>query len=378
MQGQLQHAAKHYRRGLQMAHAWSDQGGQGGGPLLPESGPRLSLGTVLYQWNDLAGAAPHIQRAIELSELGGAWERMYGYRMLAYLRQAKGDLEAAYDLLQRACAIRDATSVRQMNVSMEPGLEQLRIMLSRAQPEMAHLLTNVAQRIKTLNLRPDDDVDFASPTGYRREPEYADLARALIALDRAGEALPLLDRLLHAARSMKRWGDAIRYQVQRALAFHALRDTPSALSCLGQALSRAEPEGYVRLFVDEGEPMAELLRAISRPPSSIKQSYVDKLLAAFGTPAKDEVPVDSSLTSGPNARRSSSVVGRPSPVVEPLSERELEVLHLMAEGAKYAQIAEQLVISLNTVRHHTRNIYGKLDVHSRAQAIVRARELGLL
>jgi LuxR family maltose regulon positive regulatory protein len=383
MQGQLHHAAEHYRRGLRMARAWSDPGGRGGGALLAESGPHLGLGTVLYQWNDLAGAAPHIQRAVELCELGGAWERMYGYRMLAYLRQAEGDLAAAYDLLQRACAIRDAITVRQMNVSVEPGLEQLRIMLGRARPEMAHLLADVARRFETLGLRPDDGdlsgpIDFASPTGYRREHEYADLARALVALDQAGEALPLLDRLLVAARSMERWGDAIRYLAQRALAFHASGDTPSALACLDQALTLAEPEGYVRLFVDEGEPMAVLLRRAAA--RGILPDYVDRLLAAFGTAVADVESVDPSFDDRPSSMVgcSSSVVRRPSSLIEPLSARELEVLQRMAEGLKHAQIAEQLVISLNTVRHHTRNIYGKLDVHSRAQAVARARELGIL
>ena len=196
-------------------------------------------------------------------------------------------------------------------------------------------------------------------------------------LDRAAEALPLLERLLHAAQSMGRWGDTIRYLLQQAVAFYALGDLPSALASLAQAFPLAEPEGYVRIFVDEGEPMRELLRSFSHQRPTARSAYVDRLLTAFGAAAGDETPVVAHTDVG----RSSSVL-RPSPTqawgVEPLSARELEVLHLMADGLKYAQISDQLVISLNTVRHHTRNIFGKLDVHSRAQAIVRARELGLL
>jgi LuxR family maltose regulon positive regulatory protein len=255
-----------------------------------------------------------------------------------------------------------------MNIATEPGLEQLRILLSCTGPERAHLLFDVARRIEAQGLRPDDDIRFGSATGYRREPEYADLARALIALDRAAEALPLLERLLHAAQSMGRWGDVIRYLLQQAVAFYALGDTSSALGSLAQALPLAEPEGYVRIFVDEGPPMAELLRAFHRAQPAISPSYVAKLLAAFGSADDDATPT---------VRRPSSVVRR-LPLIEPLSTRELEVLHLIAAGHKYAQIAEQLVISMNTVRHHTRNIYGKLDVHSRSQAVARARELGLL
>jgi LuxR family maltose regulon positive regulatory protein len=373
VQGQLHQAVGHYRQGLQMAQEWADQEGKGSGAVLAASELHLGLGTVLYQRNDLAGAAPHIHRAVELGELGGAWERMYGYRMLAYLKQAEQEYATAHDLLQRACAIRDTLSVRQLNIATEPGLEQLRILLARAQPDMAHLLTDVAERIDAGGWRPGDDVDFGSPEDYAHESDYSDLARSLIALGRAGEAMPLLERLLEAARSMERQGDAIRYLGLQALAFHALGDISSARASLGQALPLAKPEGYVRIFVDEGAPMAELLRAFSdqlsavsshpsvvgREQSAARQVYVDKLLAAFGAPARDRaIP--------------------PSPIVEPLSARELEVLRLMTEGDKFAIIAERLFISLNTVRHHTRNIYGKLGAHSRAQAIARARELGLL
>jgi LuxR family maltose regulon positive regulatory protein len=362
VQGQLHQAVEHYRRGLQMAQEWADREGKGSGAVLAASELHFCLGTVLYQWNDLAGAAPHVQRAVELGELGGAWERMYSYRLLAYLKQAEGEYEASYNLLQRACAIRDTLSVRQLNIATEPGLEQLRILLSRAQPEMAHLLFDVAERIDASGWRADDDVDFGSPEDYAHESEYSDLARALIALDRAGEAMGLLERLLEAAQSMGRQGDAIRYLVLQALAFHALGDISSALASVGQALTLAEPEGYVRLFVDEGEPMAELLQAFRRQPSTANQAYIDKLLAAFGAAEQDKT----------------STVRRPSPIVDPLSDRELEVLRLMAAGLKYKEVAAQLVISLNTVRHHTKNIYGKLGVNSRAQAIAKAKELNLL
>lgn len=361
MQGQLRQAAEYYRQGLQMAQQWSDQEGKGRGVLPAATGPHLGLGTVLYQWNDLAGAAPHIQRAIELGELGGDWWRMHGYRMLAYLKQAEGDYETAYNLLQKSCAVIDTLSVRQMNVATEPGLDQLRILLSRARPEMAHLLTDLAQRIDTRGWQPDDDVDFSNPEDYAYESEYSDLARSLIALDRASEALPLLERLLTAAQSMERHGDAIRYLTLQALAFHAQGDTSAALTNLNQALTLAEPEGYVRIFVDEGEPMAALLRqAASR---DIAPGYVERLLAAF-----------------PDAQRTSDSLrgDQSTDLVDPLSDREIEVLRLMAAGLRHKEIGEQLVISLNTVRHHTRNIYGRLNVNSRAQAIAKARELNLL
>jgi LuxR family maltose regulon positive regulatory protein len=149
----------------------------------------------------------------------------------------------------------------------------------------------------------------------------------------------------------------------QALAFQAQDDTDQAMSALKRALSLAEPEGYVRTFVDEGEPMARLLyKAMTRGTAP---EYVRRLLAAFPTAeAKQTVPA----TSQPPQ----------SELIEPLTERELEVLQLVAEGLTNPEIASRLYLSLNTVKVHTRNIYGKLGAHSRTQAVGRARALGVL
>jgi len=364
-QGQLHKAEEIYRQGLQMARSWSDEQGGGRGILLAASGLHLGLGTVLYQKNDLVGAETYIRRAIELDELGETWRIILTYRMLAYLKQAGGDYEDAYCLLGKACSIRDEISVRPVNINAEPSLEQLRIQLSRVHPEMALLLSDVAQRVDALGLHSDDDVDFSS-ADYARESEYSDLARALIALDRSAEALPLLDRLLEGARSMGRQGDEIRYLVLTTQAHYSLRNMPAALVILSQALTMAEPQGYVRLFVDEGEPMQELLEILKGESSAVIRKYVEKLLAVF-----EKVPDNKSRTIKAGEVSSSALV-------DPLSGRELEVLRLMAAGLKYKEVAEKLVISVNTVRHHTRNIYSKLNVNNRAQAIARGIEMNLL
>jgi len=284
--------------------------------------------------------------------------------MLAYLKQAQGESETSVELLSKASAIEDTIMVRRSNTSDRPRLTQLVILLSRARPEMAHLLTDAYRRIEQLGVHANDEVDFSSPAHYPRELIYSDLACLLIVLDRAAEALPLLTRLLEAANKMERHGDEIRYLVMMALAHHSLGNTPTALDSLGQALTLAEPQGYVRLFVDEGLPMAELLRfAISH---NISPDYASNLLAAFPKEIQDTVQYDKDLTASTQN------------LVEPLSEREIEVLRLMAVGCKYKEIAERLVVSINTVRHHTRNIYGKLDVNNRTQAIGRAKEINIL
>jgi LuxR family maltose regulon positive regulatory protein len=284
--------------------------------------------------------------------------------MLAYLNQADGNYESACDLLDKAWASPKRRIAHRSNMTEEPSLERLRILLSRSHPEMAHPGRDAARRIEPTSLRPDHEIDFSNPAHYPFEYDYSDLARLLVAQGQAREALPLLKRLLEAAHSMGRHGDEIRYLVLIALAHHTLEDTPTALDFLNQALTRAEPMGYVRLIVDEGQPMAELLLcAISQ---NIAPEYASKLLTAFPKDIHATVQYREDLT-----------VNKQS-LVEPLSEREIEVLHLMAEGYKYQEIAKRLVISINTVRHHNRNIFGKLNVNSRMEAIDRARELHLL
>jgi LuxR family maltose regulon positive regulatory protein len=366
IQGQLHRAEEIYQQGFQLAQRWTDKQGERPRTLVAESGLHLGLGTLLYQRNDLADASAHIRRAVELLELGEVQGRMHAYRMLAYLNRAEGDYEAAYDLLGKASSIRDDSGVRNVSISEEPSLEGLRIILSRARPEKAHLLMDAVRRFESLGLHPDDETGFSKPEDYPHELEYSDLARGLIALDRAAEALPLLMRLLEAARAMGRHGDEIRYLALIALAYHALGDTFSGVDSLSQALTLAESQGYVRLFVDEGEPMLELLKSLDQKSSAVGRTYVEQLLAAFGKVMDKE-----RRTMKGNELTSSSLV-------EPLSERELEVLVLMTAGLKYKEVAEQLFISLNTVRSHTRNVYSKLNVNNRTQAIARAKELDLL
>jgi LuxR family maltose regulon positive regulatory protein len=363
IEGQLYQAVEIYQRGFQMAEKWTGDR-EGLRTLLAMCELYLGLGTVLYEINDLAGAAPHIQRAAELLELANDHGRFDGYKMLAYLNQAEGNSESACDLLGKAWASPKRRMVHRSNMTEEPGLEQLRILLCRSHPEMDHLSGDAAGRIETLRLRPEYEIDFSSPAHYPHEYDYSDLARVLVAQGQAVEALPLLNRLLEAAHSMGRHGDEIRYLVLTALAHHTLEDTATALDFLSQALTQAEPQGYIRLFIDEGQPMAELL--LAAVSQNIAPDYVSKLLAGFPNDRHSPVHHDKDLT-----------VNRQS-LVEPLSEREIEVLHLMAEGYKYQEIAERLVISINTVRHHNRNIFGKLNVNSRMEAIDRARQMRLL
>jgi LuxR family maltose regulon positive regulatory protein len=202
---------------------------------------------------------------------------------------------------------------------------------------------------------------------YLREFDHITLVKLLIAQykrDREGNclqgAITLLERLLEAAEAGDRMGSVLEILVQQAMAYEARGSISEALVPLGRALALAEPEGYIRTFVDEGQPMAELLER-QKVEDGGQKVYISQLLAAF---------------SVGQAVQPSAV--SPQPLVEPLSERELEVLRLVAEGLTNRQIAERLFLALSTVKGHNRVIYGKLNVSRRTEAVARARELGLL
>jgi LuxR family maltose regulon positive regulatory protein len=169
------------------------------------------------------------------------------------------------------------------------------------------------------------------------------------------EGIQLTERILNLAESGQRNNTSMLASVLGALIHEKLGDAKSASAWMGRALTLAEPEGYIRLFVDEGAAVASILQWLA------KTDYVRALLAVF--PAAER--------PSPNPRPADGLI-------EPLSERELEVLRLLAHGLKYAEIAKQLVVSLNTVRFHIKSLYGKLSVDKQAKAIERARELGLI
>ena len=187
-------------------------------------------------------------------------------------------------------------------------------------------------------------------------------ARILMAQGDTAAALALLASLRQQMEA-KSWQDErLKVMVLQAVALQAHDEQAQALQVLEEALALAEPSGIIRLFVDEGPPMARLLsEAVTR---GIAPEYVTKLLAAF----------PDIVTSPPQSK----IQNRKSKIIEPLSEREIEVLRLIAEGLTNQEIAGQLYLSLNTVKVHTRNIYSKLDAHHRADAVARARTLGVL
>jgi LuxR family maltose regulon positive regulatory protein len=305
----------------------------------------FGLGTICYERNDLEAALRHIRQSIELCrQWGNVGILMAGYVLLFRVRQVQGDVESARGALSEAERLARANPLAPRAVSW---VESFRARSWLAQGDIEAAVRWAEQR----GIKIDDDFS------YLRDAEYLTLGRVFLAQREYDMALMLFERLRNSAETIGRIGSLIEILVLQAITLQAKSDISRALAILERALSLAEPEGYVRTFVDEGEPMARLLRrALSQ---GIAPNYVARLLAAFG----EEVELTSSAMES---------------LIEPLSERELEVLRLVVAGLSNPEIAEELVIAVSTVKSHINHIYGKLGVESRTQAVARAQELGLL
>jgi len=341
-QGRLGEAMRTYEQALQRAT-------QPGGPVLRGTADMyVGMSEIHRERDDLAAATQQLLRSQELGEHTGLPQNRYRWRVaMARVREAEGDLGGALDLLNEA----ERLYVGDFFPNVRP-VPALRARVRVAQGEWGQALGWARER----DLSVEDDLS------YLREFEHITLARVLMAqftAERAGhsiqEATRLLKRLLRAAEEGQRTGSVIEILVLQALACQARDDIPAALASLRRAVTLAEPEGYVRIFADEGTPMASLLSAAAKQGTA--RNYVRQLLAAVKQ-TEDSDPVTQGL-------------------IEPLSERELDVLRLLGTDLGGPDIARELVVSLNTIRTHTKNIYAKLGVNNRRAAVRRARELDL-
>ncbi|MFC1960309.1 LuxR C-terminal-related transcriptional regulator [Chloroflexota bacterium] len=319
------------------------------GKRLPADGLLgLPYGKILYEQNQLAQAENRLMEDLRLLNQHGITDYFgLGHALLARIKQGSGDSTGALNLMQRARYIAEASN--------------LELYISRVAAYQAQCW--LAQGQLTLATRWAKDYRQSGETEYLRMFEDLVLVRVLLADNQADEALQTLDLLLPPAEEAGSMGWVIEMLALQALAFQLQGELENALFSLERALNLAEPEGYVRTFVDEGDPMAHLLyEAASR---GIAPDYAGRLLASFPEPIAES-----------DRRVTARQLG--GELIESLSERELEVLKLIAEGQSNREVAQQLVISLPTVKSHTSNIYSKLAVSSRTQAVDRARKLGIL
>jgi LuxR family maltose regulon positive regulatory protein len=316
----------------------------------------FGLGDLLYKRNDLESAERHLAQGMALINetltVDPFWA-VLGYSTLARLQQARGDSKAAFATLGALARLAERRHFPPNLIAQGEAV--------RAQLELAQ--GSLAAAIQWANGSGLSSRDEELP--YPREGEYLALARVRIAQGRDDPAAPflqdalhLLDQLREDAEAKTRMNSILEILVLRALALQAQGNRRVALSTLERALMLAEPESYVRLFVDEGTPMRLLLR--DAQARGIVPEYVATILAAFGESVAPRLP------------------SQASSLIEPLTKREREVLQLLLEGASNREIAHRLVLSINTVKRHIYNLCGKLGVQSRTQAIVKVRTLNLL
>ncbi len=347
--GQPDHARRLYEQALQTADAHA-------GPALAMTGDlHVGLADVLRERGDLDAAAAHLQIARDLGDRSSLPENRHRwYTTTAGLLRASGDLDGAVGMLEHAKPLYLA--------GYFPDVCPIDAVLARVHIAQGRL-TNAAAWARARNVKPDD------PASYLAEYDQLTLARLLLAQHRVDPrsntlhgALTLLDRIVAAAQSADRGGSLIEALVVRALAHHDDGDPDAALADLCRALRAGVPAGYCRLFLDEGPAMVQLLRAAANHPD---------------LPGSDEATT--LLQAAERQRITPAQTGPPTPGgQEPLSEREVEVLRLLATTLTGPQISDKLFMSVNTFRTHTRHIFTKLDVNTRRGAVSRAGELNLM
>ncbi len=353
LQGNLREASRMYEQALELAEQW---GAQSSIALCLVQQGRASL---LYEWNDLDGAARALQECIRVGEL---WRNprllVPACGLSALMKQARGQVDDARAMIGRA------EQITRDSYSSPPDLGSLalhQILLWLAQNDFQ----TIAQWEQS------HDSEWRSQIGRARDALTIVLARAQIARyyrqhdDSAlGQARASIKPALEQAQANGLMLNVTRLLILDALALYTQRETASAITVLKRALILAEPENYIRSFLDIGKPMEEFLlwslesQLLSEPHLRV---YVSKLLSHFGA----DFPIQSSQPTGDT-------------LIEPLTERELEVLRLIAQGLSNREIGERLFLALSTVKGHTRIIFDKLQVQRRTEAVARARELGLL
>ena len=347
-QGRLGAAAETYQQALEIT-------APPGRPALPAAGAaHVGMAEVAFQRNDLDTALWHVTEGITLTRQFNYTQPLAtGLAAQAWIRQALGDAVGALEAMGEA--ERAAPSLGVTDLLNPVFAQRARLLLAQR---------NLAAAVQWTMERGLDD-----EPSYAREPEYLVLARVLLAQDLPDQALGLLERLYTAAAAQRRAGSIIEIQALLALALAACGKEREAYRILADALHSARPEDYVRIFADEGVPMGALLarllgvqRRLPTPAGGVPLDYLARLARACQENA--------ALSAAP----ATSVVAS----FEPLSERELEVLRLMALGKQNRDIAEGLSVTPDTVKKHVTHILSKLSAANRTEATARARSLGLL
>ncbi len=338
-QGDLHRAAETYQNAVQMAT-------RADGRILPAAAQAcLGMSGLEYEWNELDAAARSIEQTFELGRRWGNPDTLASaYVLQARLEQARGDSIAAFESLHQAEELAQGQGVTPITASR---IDAIRVQLWLAQANV-DAVTRWAR---------EQTLDPRGEISYQRQIAFLTLSRILAAQNQVESALNLQERLLAQFEALGQTGRVLEVLILQSLTIANLGDMPRALATLARALAHGQTEGYVRVFLDEGTPMVNLLRRAGSHGMSPK--YVAGLLSQFD-------------------KKNGITPALHQPLIEPLTDRELEVLRLLADGLTNQEICRRLVIALGTAKTHTASLYRKLDVVNRTQAVARARELGLL
>jgi len=338
---------------------------EAGGQYLGVTGlVEVGIAALLFEWDDVEAARVHLKRGLELIPLWGKADDMaLAYTTLSRIHLAQGNRVAAGETVEKAIQLIHAGGVFS---EARNAVDTMQVKFWLAHGDWS----SVDRWSATLEKR------FGSPDPYRFEDELPRITqvRVFLAQNKPDKAIRLLSWLEESARSAGRQGRLIEIMILKALAMRKTGDFTQADIALTKSLALAEPEGYLRIFLDEGQPLQMLLAQwLAHPGAGPLRDYAIRLLSNF----------DSEPHGVTTAQEKVSPAGDPSPgsgqaLGEPLSQRELEVLHLIALGRRNQEVARQLIIAPGTVKAHTASIYRKLDVANRTEAVARARQLGLL
>jgi LuxR family maltose regulon positive regulatory protein len=345
-QGRLREADETFRDALRLLT-------EGDFELSPAAGVvHIGMANLLYERDDLDGAERALERGVKLAERSGdVSTQVWAYVTLSRAKRARGDEGGALEMARQA-----------ERVARDSGAD---LQIAIALAWMTRLLLAGGDLTEAVALEQERAANAQNAADAARVVDRLTSARVLYAKGRHREALALLEELGETAEAAGRTGDLIEILALQTLALWAVSEKERAVSTLAGALALAQPEGYVRTFVDEGAPMAELLSEVleglqrGRLTPPIPAHYLRKLLAAL---ERDEAGARLPAKRLP----------------EPLSGRELEVLQLVAAGKSNSRIASELFVSVGTVKTHLNNLYRKLNARSRTQAVARARELDLI
>jgi LuxR family maltose regulon positive regulatory protein len=352
LQGRLREAHELCQEAIHLAR---EKGGQRYGSI---GATYICLSDLLREWNDLQAAREMVIQAIkDMVHWPNPTDLVNGYTTLAKICLSSGDIEGAAEALKQA---HEQDRQGKIFLATQKALQacQVRLWLARGKTQAA------GAWLEKQSFADGNAIAGPASLDYLSELDRISAARVFISRKEYSRAEKLLSDLARAAESAGRTGRLIEILVLMSVARRQRGDIEPAVAALKEALRLAEPQGYVRVFVDEGGAVKDLLGRMERGAGRLRD-YQGKLLAAF----EDET------TAQPAGEKDHP---EPQPLDKPLSERELEVLQLICQGYSNREIAQKLVISIHTVKRHNYNIYAKLEVGNRAQAILRAQQLGLV